>query len=86
MHHPLTKTLAALAISGVVLGASVGPAHAAPPVADTQSGSASGSAKTLLAWPLGFILFGACFADGDSPVHNPLCQSLLDLTAGSARS
>ncbi|GGN93620.1 hypothetical protein [Nocardia rhizosphaerihabitans] len=85
----LTKTLAAIALSSALVGATLGQAsaQAAPatvtPAADTETGSASGSAEMLLAWPLGFVLFGACFADGDSQTHNPLCQALLDLTAGS---
>ncbi|GAB3210312.1 hypothetical protein ACFYUD_26380 [Nocardia tengchongensis] len=83
----LTKALAAAAISAAVL-AGAAPAEAAPApeaVADTgsQTGSATGSAKAALAWPLGFVIFSACFADGDSKVHNSLCQALLDLTAGS---
>ncbi|MGS2810665.1 hypothetical protein [Nocardia sp. MW-W600-9] len=80
----LTTSFVAVALSA---GLTLAPAQAAPvvlaPVADTQTGSASGSAQMLLAWPLGFVLFGACFADGDSTTHNPLCQALLDLTAGS---
>lgn len=89
MNSLLTKTLAVIALSSALVGATLGQAsaQAAPaivtPAADTQTGSASGSAEMLLAWPLGFVLFGACFADGDSPTHNPLCQALLDLTAGS---
>ncbi|MGW6424865.1 hypothetical protein ACWF82_19500 [Nocardia sp. NPDC055053] len=88
MNPLLTKALAAIAISSALVGTGLGPAQAAPaapvPVAPIAgSGSASGSAEMLLAWPLGFVLFGACFADGDSPTHNPLCQALLDLTAGS---
>ncbi|MFD4429462.1 hypothetical protein [Nocardia sp. NPDC058497] len=77
----LTTSLAAVVLSAGLGGLGSAPAQAAP--ADTQTGSASGSAEMLLAWPLGFVLFGACFADGDSPTHNPLCQALLDLTAGS---
>ncbi|MEV6218304.1 hypothetical protein [Nocardia sp. NPDC051833] len=84
MGRILTTSLVAVALSA---GLTLAPAQAAPaviaPVADTPTGSASGSARILLAWPLGFVLFGACFADGDSPTHNPLCQALLDLTAGS---
>ncbi|MFE6921847.1 hypothetical protein ACFVAV_12420 [Nocardia sp. NPDC057663] len=84
MSRMLTTSLVAVALSA---GLGLAPVQAAPvavaPVAETQTGSASGSVQMLLAWPLGFVLFGACFADGDSPTHNPLCQALLDLTAGS---
>ncbi|MFD4462634.1 hypothetical protein [Nocardia sp. NPDC058480] len=88
MNHLLAKTFATIALSGALVGATLGPALAAPsapaplaPIAD--SGSATESAEMLLAWPLGFLYFAACFADGDSPTHNPLCQAVIDLTSGS---
>ncbi|MEV6387881.1 hypothetical protein [Nocardia xishanensis] len=89
MSRMLTKTLAAVALSAGLSGLSLCPAQAAPATAepaaaDTQTGSASGSA--LLAWPIGFLAFAACFADGDSQVHNPLCQTLLALYSGSTGS
>jgi len=82
-----TKSLAAVALSAGLIGLGSAPAQAAPatvqPTADTRTGSASGSAELLLAWPLGFLGFVVCFADGDSQVHNPVCQAFLDLTSGS---
>ncbi|WP_280346537.1 twin-arginine translocation signal domain-containing protein [Nocardia neocaledoniensis] len=79
------RLVTAVAVVGLAAGIGSAPAQAGPitvlPVADSDTGSASGSA--LVAWPLGFLMFAACFADGDSPVHNPLCQAVLDLTSGS---
>ncbi|MEV0078421.1 hypothetical protein AB0H58_18625 [Nocardia neocaledoniensis] len=76
----------AVAVAALAAGFGTAPAQAAPitalPIADSDSGSASGSA--LVAWPLSFLMFAACFADGDSPVHNELCQAVLDLASGSA--
>ncbi|MEU0541789.1 hypothetical protein ABZ319_18145 [Nocardia sp. NPDC005978] len=93
MSRVLTKTLAVVTLSAGIAGSVASPAVAAPapaaPVADGGSAAvdlATGSAKLLLAWPVGFILFGACFADGpvQSPEdNNPLCRSLLALTSGS---
>lgn len=87
MRRMSTESLAAVALAAGLIGLGSAPAQAAPaavqPAADTRTGSASGSAGALLAWPLGFLGFGLCFADGDSQVHNPLCQAFLDLTSGT---
>ncbi|MBC7301406.1 MAG: hypothetical protein H5T78_10670 [Nocardia sp.] len=87
MSRTLTKSLAVVVLCAGIGGLIAAPAQGSPvmsqPVADAESGSATESAQMLLAWPLGFVLFGACYADGAGPTHNWLCQALIDLTAGS---
>ncbi|MFI8975635.1 hypothetical protein ACIGO9_22295 [Nocardia asteroides] len=88
MSRALAKSLAVVALTAGLAGVGLAPAQGAPvdvrPVAESEPGSSvTGSAETLLAFPLGFILFGACFADGPGDVHNPLCQALLDLATAS---
>lgn len=88
MSRTLGKSVAVVALTAGLAGMGLAPAQGAPaevrPVAESEPGSSvTGSAETLLAFPLGFILFGACFADGPGDDHNPLCQALLDLATAS---
>ncbi|MFD5177030.1 hypothetical protein ACFWM1_14550 [Nocardia sp. NPDC058379] len=90
MTHLLTRTLAATALSGAMLGASLGPAHAAPaPVAPiAASGSASGSGDSgsslapLITIPLGALYILLC----DAEPNGPVCALIYEIGHGSSES
>ncbi|MFD6394051.1 hypothetical protein [Nocardia sp. NPDC060259] len=93
MNPLLTKILAAIAVSSALIGATLGPAQAAPaapvlvaPIAG--SGSASGSGESgsslapLITFPLGALYILLC----DAEPNGPICALIYEIGSGSAES
>ncbi|MFD4429461.1 hypothetical protein [Nocardia sp. NPDC058497] len=91
MNPRLTKTLAAIALSVALVGATLGAAQAAPvapapaaPIAGSASGSGdSGSSLApLITFPLGALYILLC----DAEPNGPICALIYEIGSGSAES
>lgn len=88
MNHVLAKTLATSALSVALVGAALGPAHAAvpsvAPIAESGSGSGSGdsgsSLAPLITFPLGALYILLC----DAEPNGPVCALIYEIGSGSA--
>ncbi|GEM31838.1 hypothetical protein NN3_28450 [Nocardia neocaledoniensis NBRC 108232] len=88
MNSLFTKTLAAIALSATLVGASPGLAQATPAVPIEDSGSATGSGdsgsslKPLITFPLGALYILLC----DAEPNGPVCALIYEIGSGSSES
>lgn len=84
MTRLITKIFAAITLSIALLGATFGPAQAAPtlaaPVAGSGSGGSGSSLTPLFTFPLGALYVLLCQAE---PTTSPLCALIYQIGSGS---